>query len=272
MPGESDRQRKMKLPQCLSTCVLLVLCAVWRSDGGNILVWYTEGSHWINMKPVLDTLVDRGHQVTVLVPSSSMFMNGSEASRFHYEPFNVSFSTEQMETLMADFLHFSMYEMDHMNLIQMYLRFVDLIRTELQYSLKTVDAILRSDIIMKKLKEAKYDLLFADPIYPGSELLAEVLDIPLVFTLRFSLVDNWERHCGQLPSPPSFVPGSMSKLTDKMNFFERALNFLFYVLNDVVTYLAYWKDIDEYYSAVKGELLIYKRQINCNSTHQGVQD
>ncbi|XP_075881886.1 UDP-glucuronosyltransferase 2A2-like [Nelusetta ayraudi] len=243
----------MKLPQRLSTCVLLVLCVTWRSEGGNILVWYTEGSHWINMKPVLDTLVDRGHQVTVLVPSSSMFMNSSEDSRFHYEPFNVPFSMEVMEAFMTDFLHFSMYEMAHMNLVQMYLRLVDLIRTELQYSLKTVDAILRSDIIMKKLKEAKYDLLFADPIYPGSELLAEVLDIPLVYTLRFSLVDNWERHCGQLPAPPSFVPGSMSKLTDKMNFFERVLNFLFYALNDIVTDLAYWKDINEYYSEVKGK-------------------
>lgn len=260
----------MKLPQRLATCVLLVLCAIWRSDGGNILVWYTEGSHWINMKPVLDTLVDRGHRVTVLVPSSSMYMNSSEASRFRYEPFNVSFSMEVMEVVMADFLHFSMYEMDHMNYVQMYLRFMDLIRTELQYSLKTVDAILRSDMVMTKLKEAKYDLLFADPIYPGSELLAEILDIPLVFTLRFSLVDNWERHCGQLPSPPSFVPGSMSKLTDRMNFFERVLNFLFYALNDVVTDLAYWKDIDKYYSEVKGELLICTRQINCNFTNQGI--
>lgn len=254
----------MKLPQCLSTGLLLVLCAAWRSDGGNILVWYTEGSHWINMKPVLDTLVDRGHQVTVLVPSSSMYMNSSEASRFRYEPFNVSFSMEVMEAFMADFLHFSMYEMDQLNYVQMYLRFVELIRTELQYSLKTVDAILRSDVVMTKLKEAKYDLLFADPIYPGSELLAEILDIPLVFTLRFSLVDNWERHCGQLPSPPSFVPGSMSKLTDRMNFFERLFNFLFYALNDLVTDLAYWKDIDRHYSEVQGELLICTRQIICN--------
>lgn len=262
----------MKLPQRLSACVLLVLCAVWRSDGGKILVWYTEGSHWINIKPVLDTLVDKGHQVTVLVPSSSMYMNSSEASRFRYEPFNVSFSMEEMKACMVNLLHFSMYEMDHMNYVQMYLRYMDLIRTELQYSLKTVDGIVRSDVVMTKLKKAKYDLLFADPIYPGSELLAEILDVPLVFTLRFSLVDNWERRCGQLPSPPSFVPGAMSKLTDRMNFFERVFNFLFYALNDIVTDLAYWKDTDKYYSEVKGELLICTRHINCNITNQEFQD
>ncbi|MEQ2161892.1 hypothetical protein GOODEAATRI_014307 [Goodea atripinnis] len=72
----------------LSVCILLLLCTAKSSNGEKILVWYTEASHWINMKLVLETLVDRGHQVTVLVPSSSLFMNSSEPSRFQYEPFD----------------------------------------------------------------------------------------------------------------------------------------------------------------------------------------
>ncbi|KAI9513786.1 hypothetical protein NQZ68_039450 [Dissostichus eleginoides] len=184
------------------------------------------------MKPVLETLVGRGHQVKVLIPSTSMFMNSSEPSRFGYEPFNVSVSKENIEALMEEFLHFSVYEMDHMSYLQIYIRFIDLMRVNMQNSLKMLDGVLKSETIMKKLKEGKYDLLLADPVYPGSDLLAEILGIPLVYSLHFSIAHNWERYCGQLPAPPSFVPGAMSKLTDNMDFSERVWNFLYYALQD----------------------------------------
>lgn len=215
-------------------------------------MWYTEGSHWINMKPVLETLIDKGHQVTVLVPSASMFMNTSEPSRFSYEPFNVSVSMEAMEEFLEEFLYFSMYEMDHMSYLQIYIRFMELMKVDLAYSLRTLDGVVKSEAIMKKLKEANYDLLLADPIYPGSDLLADMLGIPLVFSLRFSLANNWERQCGQLPAPPSFVPGAMSKLTDKMDFSERTWNFLYYALQDAVITKVIWEEVDQYYSEVKG--------------------
>uniref|UniRef100_A0A674P3A6 glucuronosyltransferase n=4 Tax=Takifugu rubripes TaxID=31033 RepID=A0A674P3A6_TAKRU len=238
---------------CLSLALLLVLSATRIAHGGNILVWYTEGSHWINLKPVLDTLIDRGHHVTVLVPSTSMFMNRSEPSRFHYEPFDVSISLEVIEASNEEFLQFSMYEIDHMNYIEMYIKFIDLAMIELRNNLKYLDGVVKSGTIMKRLKEAKYDLLLADPLYPGSELLADLLNLPLVFSLRFSPALNWERHCGQIPAPPSFVPGAMSKLTDTMDFSERLWNFLFYAVQDIVMQFTYWKEVDNYYSEFKGE-------------------
>ena len=249
----------MELGQRLSICLLLALCATWSANGGNILVWYTEGSHWINMKPVLETLVDRGHQVTVLVPSTSIYMNSSEPSSFRYEPFNVSVSMKEMETFLEEFLHFSLYEVVKLNSLQIFIKFMDLLKTDMQYCLKFLDSVLKSETVMQKLKEGKYDLLLADPIYPGSDLVAEILGIPLVFSLRFSLANNWERHCGQLPAPPSFVPSTMSKLTDKMDFSERVWNSLLYVLQDIVMANIYWKEIDHYYSEFKGEQLSYKK-------------
>uniref|UniRef100_A0A669CAG5 UDP-glucuronosyltransferase n=1 Tax=Oreochromis niloticus TaxID=8128 RepID=A0A669CAG5_ORENI len=236
----------------LSACILLVLCVTWSANGGNILVWYTEGSHWINMKPVLETLVDRGHQVTVLTPSSSMYMNTNEPSRFRYEPFNVSFSLEAMEEFLEEFLRFSIYEIDYMNYLELYIRFIDIMKTDLQFSIQYLDGVVKSEVVMKKLKEGNYDLLLADPLYPGSDLVADILGIPLVFSLRFSVAYNWERHCGQMPAPPSFVPGAMSKLTDKMDFSERVWNFLFYALQDIVIDHTFWNVLDRYYSDVKG--------------------
>ncbi|XP_041793406.1 UDP-glucuronosyltransferase 2A1-like isoform X1 [Chelmon rostratus] len=242
----------MKLGERLSACILLVLSLTWSANGGNILVWYTDGSHWINLKPVLETLIDRGHQVTVLVPSATLFMNTSEPSSFHYEPFNVSVSVENINELMENFLQFTMYEMDHMSYLQFFIKFINLVMDNVQFMLKYLDGVLKSEKIMKRLKDGKYDLLLADPIYPGSDLTADILGIPLVLTLRFSLANNWERHCGKLPAPPSFVPGAMSKLTDKMDFTERVWNFLFYALQDIVVSNTLWKEVDGYYSKVKG--------------------
>ncbi|XP_030593198.1 UDP-glucuronosyltransferase 2A1-like isoform X3 [Archocentrus centrarchus] len=236
----------------VSACVLLVLCVAWSANGGNILVWYTEGSHWINMKPVLETLVDRGHQVTVLAPSTSLYMNTNEPSRFHYELFNVSFSMEAMEKALEAFLRFSIYELNHMNYLQHYIRLIEMKNKNLQFSMQYLHGVVKSDVIMKKLKEGNYDLLLADPIYPGSDLVADILGVPLVFSLRFSLANNWERHCGQMPAPPSFVPGAMSKLTDKMDFSERVWNTLFYALQDIMIDHFLWKVVDRYYSEVKG--------------------
>nr|XP_054586932.1 UDP-glucuronosyltransferase 2A1-like [Nothobranchius furzeri] len=96
---------------------------------------------------------------------------------------------------------------------------------------------------MKKLRKGNYDVLLADPIYSGSNLTAEILGIPLVFSLRFSIANNWERLCAQLPAPPSYVPVAVSRLTDKMNFSERMWNFLFYVLQDLVLDQCVWKKV-----------------------------
>ncbi|XP_029019108.2 UDP-glucuronosyltransferase 2A1-like isoform X4 [Betta splendens] len=241
----------MEVRQRLSACALLLLCMTLSTNGGNILVWYTEASHWINMKPVLDTLVDRGHQVTVLVPSVSKYMKTNETSRFRYEPFNVSFTMEDMDGFLKEFFKFTMYDMHQMNYLQLYSKFMDIIKNSLKFSLMHLDGMVKSDI-MKKLKEGKYDLLLADPNYPGSDLTAEILGIPLVFSLRFSLAHNSERHCGQLPTPPSYVPAAMSELTDKMNFLERLGNFLFYAVQDIMLDRIVWKELDKYYSEVKG--------------------
>uniref|UniRef100_A0A669DWS2 UDP-glucuronosyltransferase n=1 Tax=Oreochromis niloticus TaxID=8128 RepID=A0A669DWS2_ORENI len=225
----------------LSACILLVLCATWSADGGNILVWYTDGSHWINMKPV-----------TVLIPSSSMYMNTNEPARFRYEPFNASFSLEALEEFLEEFLQFALYEIDYMNYWEIFTRIIKYVNTHLQISIQYLDGVVKSEVIMKKLKEGNYDLLLADPVKAGSDLVADILGIPLILSFRCFLVNNWERHCGQMPAPPSFVPGAMSKLTDKMDFSEREWNFLFYTFHDIVTDHTFWNVLDRYYSDVKG--------------------
>ncbi|XP_036381833.1 UDP-glucuronosyltransferase 2A2-like [Megalops cyprinoides] len=224
---------------------------MWHVECGKILVWHTEGSHWLNLKPVLETLIDRGHEVKVLVQNASLFMDPSEPSRFGYEHFNVSLSLEMVNDFMEEFLHFSMYEMDHMSIWEIYLRFYQLFKKDTAMCVHICEGLLKSDVVMGRLREGRFDILLADPIYPCSELVAELLDIPLVYTLRFSIGNTMERLCGQIPAPPSFVPGAMGKFTDRMGFTDRLWNLLFYLSQDFIA-MKVWETYDKLYSDVLG--------------------
>lgn len=43
-------------------------------NGGNILVFPVDGSHWINMRTLLETLHAKGHNLTVIRASTSMYI------------------------------------------------------------------------------------------------------------------------------------------------------------------------------------------------------
>ncbi|XP_030647781.1 UDP-glucuronosyltransferase 2A2 isoform X5 [Chanos chanos] len=214
----------MKVQSHTLACVMLVFSTFGSVKCGNILVWYTEASHWINLKPVLETLTDRGHSVTVLLPNVTLFMDATEKNRYSYEMFNVSLSLDELSDWMDEILYFTMYEMDKLNMLELYMKSYQIIGKDLDLCLVYCDGLLKSESVMDKLRKGRYDVLFVDPIFPCSELVAETLDIPIVYTLRLSIANTMERLCGQSPAPPSYVPGAMSKFTDKMTFSERIWN------------------------------------------------
>ncbi|XDV21428.1 hypothetical protein PO909_026527 [Leuciscus waleckii] len=240
----------------LIVCFLSLLTVFGTGKCGNILVWYTEGSHWINLKIVLEALIDRGHDVTVLVPDASLYMKAEESDRFSYQPFNVSMDVKEMRNFIDEFLHFSVYEMDQLNFLQILIKLYDFGSKHQAMSLAHCDGILKSPKLMDKLRNGKFDVVLSDPIYQCSDIVAEKLDIPLVYTFRFSIAHVVERMCGQIPAPPSFVPGAMSKLTDKMSFTERMLNMLFYLSQDALA-ISLWKKTDSYYTEYFGRPTSY---------------
>ncbi len=110
----------------------------------------------------------------------------------------------------------------------------------------------RKDLLEKWRKE-KFDVLLADPLFMCGELLAQKLNLPLIFSLRFTFGNTVERLCGQLPAPPSYVPAVVSENTDQMNFLQRLKNFLFYGAQDVLFYLVTKSKWDNFYMQVMGK-------------------
>ncbi|XP_072477046.1 UDP-glucuronosyltransferase 2B18-like isoform X1 [Notamacropus eugenii] len=99
---------------------------------------------------------------------------------------------------------------------------------------------------------ARYDVVVSDAFCLCAELIAEVLGIPVVYTLRFTTGNTYEKYCGGLPSPPSYVPVVASEFTDKMTFMERVTNMLFFLYFDFCFPNYDAKDWNQLFSDVLG--------------------
>lgn len=80
--------------------------------------------------------------------------------------------------------------------------------------------------LMKKLTDAKYDLVLTDPAMGTGVVLAKYLKLPLVLNVRW--ITGGDGQFAIAPSPLSYVPVPGSGLTDKMDFFQRVKNMLLY--------------------------------------------
>lgn len=62
-------------------------------DGGHVLVFPGEYSHWLNMRSIMEELVRRNHSVTVLVCDASPSINYNDphdATKFNFVVFKVT--------------------------------------------------------------------------------------------------------------------------------------------------------------------------------------
>ncbi|XP_060696261.1 UDP-glucuronosyltransferase 2A1-like isoform X10 [Hemiscyllium ocellatum] len=220
--------------------------------GENVLIWPAEGSHWINLKPVIDVLIEKGHNVTVAIYTATLHVNYSEPTAMHFEVFEVPFTRKKYEYFMEQSLYFWIYEKPHLSKWDSYRKFSTIMANATKMSRKMCDGILKNQQLLQKLKEAKFKVLLTDPVRNCGDLLALKLGIPFILTLRFSPGFTAERFCGQIPAPPSYVPATLSEFTDKMTFIERVQNIIYFLMYDLMCNQM-WNDWDIYYSKVLGK-------------------
>lgn len=243
--------------------VLWLLAVLGSVSGGKVLVWPVDNSHWLNMEYVLKELVARGHEVTVLLPSCFLILNATDHSPFRFEVVEVPISKKEMAATLDESFYFWFYKERELPLWKRIYRVIQLL-SKLEAVTKTIcDGVLRDKMLMERLKASAFDVLVADPLVPSGELFAEMLGIPFVYTIRFSLGNTVERLCGGLPAPPSYVPAILSRLTDKMSFTERLYNIISYFLQDLTYHHLFWRNWDQYYSEVLGKAALTYRDYTC---------
>ncbi|XP_054611765.1 UDP glucuronosyltransferase 5 family, polypeptide D1 [Dunckerocampus dactyliophorus] len=209
-------------PRVCGALLLLSLCLFSSCDGGNILVVPIDGSHWINMKVLLEELHQRGHNLTVIRESHSMYI--AETS-----PLYTSITID-LPGQWEDFFNF-MEEVirGHRQGRPMQSEFFNMLLGFHSFWAKALTELLDDKAMVQRLKDSHYNLVITDPACSTGVALAKYLDLPLALNVRW--ITAGDGHFAIAPSPLSYVPVPGSCLTDKMDFFQRVKNMLHYVLS-----------------------------------------
>ncbi|XP_069314173.1 UDP-glucuronosyltransferase 2B4-like isoform X1 [Eulemur rufifrons] len=248
----------------LASVLLLIQLSGYFSSGtcGKVLVWPTEYSHWMNMKTILDELVQRGHEVTVLTHSLSVLVDPKKAAGIKFEVFPTSFTKSDFEDVMIQLVDKWTYDIPKATFWSHFSQIEEIMWEFSEIVKKLCENVVLNKKLMTRLQESKFDLVLADAIDPCGELLAEILKTPLVYSLRFSPGYAFEKHGGGLLVPPSYVPAVMSELSDQMTFMERVKNMIY------VLYFDFWfqtinlKKWDQFYSEVLGRPTTFYETMN----------
>uniref|UniRef100_A0A8D1HC76 UDP-glucuronosyltransferase n=3 Tax=Sus scrofa TaxID=9823 RepID=A0A8D1HC76_PIG len=235
----------------LSLLLLQLICYFSSGRCGKVLVWPLEYSHWMNMKTILDELVTRGHEVTVLISPAAVLVDPNKSPTIKFEIFPASITKDDFENVLKRLLdlwtnmakdsfwtYFSTVE-------SLFWEFSDII-------MQICKEMVSNNKLMTKLQKSKFDVVLADAIGPCGELVAEILNIPLVYSLRFSPGYFFEKYSGKLPVPPSYVPVIMSELSDHMTFMERVKNMIYVLYFDFWFRILNEKKWNQFYSETLG--------------------
>uniref|UniRef100_A0A3B4AUD4 UDP-glucuronosyltransferase n=1 Tax=Periophthalmus magnuspinnatus TaxID=409849 RepID=A0A3B4AUD4_9GOBI len=118
---------------------------------------------------------------------------------------------------------------------------------------QTCNGLVRNAALMSRLRDAKFDLVLWDPMSHCGEVVAQLLQLPLVASLRFTFGAVIERHCGHAHLPPSYVPSSPLPYSDVMTFGERTTSLLINLLSSTLSVLFWRISLDGFYSDILGQ-------------------
>ncbi|XP_038847864.1 UDP-glucuronosyltransferase 2C1-like isoform X1 [Salvelinus namaycush] len=210
--------------------VTLLTLSIPAVHGGKVLVYPQDGSHWVNMKVIIEALHSRGHSVSVVRPSDSWYIKETSP---HYTSITIDIPGGFDEDFATVFVG-RLLEIQREGK-GAWARF----KLEMELTVKAGEMhekicemltyIFENKELMKSLQDAKYDLVLTDPAMAGGVILAHYLSLPVVLNVRWTI--HGEGHFAIAPSPLSYVPMVGAELTDKMTFLEKVKNVLIYVMS-----------------------------------------
>ena len=244
---------KMSMKRLSLLLLIQLTCYFSTGSCGKVLVWPVEFSHWLNIKTILDELVMRGHEVTVLISSASTIINYNKPSTMTFETFPVSITKSDYDNFIELLLEKCKYAVK--GSYWTYFSSVKILFWEFFDTALTMckDAVSNKKL-MTKLEESRFDILTADAVGPCGELLAELLKIPFLHSHYISPGHVIEKNSGRLPFPPSYVPVMLSELSDHMTFMERIKIMLYILYFDFFFQTYKEKEWNQFYSEVLGKL------------------
>lgn len=223
----------MKGPRSTLIIFTLLLIQLPSTSGGKILVFPLDGSHWVNMKIIIEELHAKGHNVTVVRASDSWYITEKSPlytsvtlSAIGFEKNFEKFLSPQLE------IRLQRKQTSFLSRIWTSIALRQVVRDQFIQFHKGMSEMVfhmfEDENLMQSLHEAKYDLVLTDPGIGGGTILARRLQVPLVYNVRWTI--QGEAHFLIAPSPLSYIPFTATELTDKMTFPQRVKNVLSYII------------------------------------------
>ncbi|XP_032549769.1 UDP-glucuronosyltransferase 1-6-like [Chiroxiphia lanceolata] len=240
----------MALPSrgfCGWTSLLLLLTSSFvPAEGGKILVIPQDGSHWLSMRPVVEKLQQKGHEVVVVVPSTSLYMTSKEPQNYTVRVYPAPYPDGYLDATLKAFVDAHFTEGSVLNfIIASYQSTVEISRVFFM----NCQSLLHDQDLLRYLRESKFDVVFTDPILMCGPVVAEYLSVPSIYFLR-GFPCGMDFDATQCPNPPSYIPRFFLYYSDTMTFAQRVKNMLVNLLE-----LFYCKPIYAEFEELASEVL-----------------
>ncbi|XP_003474630.1 UDP-glucuronosyltransferase 1A9 isoform X6 [Cavia porcellus] len=210
-----------RLPAPLSLCLCLLLASGF-AQAGRLLVVPADGSHWFTMRSVVEKLVQRGHEVVVVMSDVSWQLG--QSLNFTVKNYVPSFTLEDLNREFKVFVD-NAWKFGSQSVFSAVIhpssRSFDLLFSQCR-------SLFNNKELVAYLKEASFDAVFLDPFDPCGLIVAKYFLLPSVIFGRGALCSHIEKGA-QCPSPPSYVPRIFLRFSSTMTFKQRIQNYISYL-------------------------------------------
>ncbi|XP_062313290.1 UDP-glucuronosyltransferase-like isoform X1 [Osmerus eperlanus] len=211
----------------------LLCCTLGPVQGEKVLVMPVDGSHWLSMKLLVKELSRRGHEMVVLVPETSILIQGSDF--FRTEVFQVPYEKAELSAVI-DSLKDGVFTKTP-EITDIFINGERLMNfTNIQ--VRACEGLLYDQTLMERLRGEGFQLMLTDPFLPCGSILAKTFSMPAVYFLR-GLPCGLDEKAAQCPAPPSYIPRFYSGNTDKMDFLGRVKNMVMFTVESYMCRLLF---------------------------------
>ncbi|XP_062391019.1 UDP-glucuronosyltransferase 1-6-like isoform X1 [Sardina pilchardus] len=206
--------------------LLISLLCLGSAQGGKLLVMPVDGSPWRGMKPLVEELGRRGHQVVVVIPEVSLSLGPSEHTTTL--TYSVPHSKESFDTDVEEYLRQYM-SIDASTAVARLRYYLDEITTMSTFAMIACESMLYNKELMQTLRDYEFDALLIDPSEPVGIIVGAYLDVPTVYMIG-PYPCPLEKMATRCPHPVSYLPLRYTHYSNRMSLWERTVNLLRSVL------------------------------------------
>ncbi|XP_062392407.1 UDP glucuronosyltransferase 5 family, polypeptide D1 [Sardina pilchardus] len=222
----------------------LLAMFVQTCNGGNILVFPVDGSHWVNMKILMEELHAKGHSMTLIRPSTSWYIpETSPLCTVITVPDEIRFD-DFFDVYLKRQIEFLKGEASVLKFLSIQWEFFDMLSNAHHLLCNLLSRMIDDRELIQRLQNEKFDLVLTDPAISAGVMLAHYLKLPLVLNARW--ICSGEGHFAIAPSPLSYIPVPGSGNSDDMTFSQRVKNVFFYgimLIQDMYVVRPHYKEL-----------------------------